>query len=146
MKKNFQAILSGLTGMAGLIAFYFLTMRLFTGSWEIALSQFKALWYFMIPLSIGFGAQVGLYKRISDLRKMNSTKNVMMANTTTSTVGMIACCAHHITDILPIIGLSAVSIFLVKFQTPILIVGIISNIFGIIYLLKVAREISINRL
>lgn len=136
MKKNFQAILSGLTGTAGLIAFYFLTMRLLAGSWEAAISQFKALWYFMIPLSIGFGVQVGLYKSINDLRKMNSTKNVMAVNTTTSTVAMIACCAHHFTDVLPILGLSAISIFLVQFQKPILILGIISNALGILFLIN----------
>lgn len=141
MKKNYHAFLAGLSGAAGLIVFYFLTMRLFTGSWEVAVSQFKALWYFMMPLSIGFGVQVGLYTNLKNIMKSNSSKRVMMANTTTSTIGIVACCAHHLTDVLPMLGISAVSLFLVKFQTPILLVGIISNVFGIIYLLKVTRHI-----
>lgn len=127
-------IISSLFGTLALLAFYFLTMRLLAGSWYAAISQFEKLWYFMIPLSIGFGIQVSLYKKIKDLSKTNSIKNVMMANTATSTVGMITCCAHHLTDILPVIGLSALSTLLVNYQTPILIIGIISNILGIRYL------------
>lgn len=125
-----------LTGTLGLILFYFLTMRALAGSWEAAFSQFEDLWYFMVPLSLGFGVQLGLYKSLKERMKKISTTKIMATNTTTSTVGMIACCAHHLTDVLPILGLSAASLFLVKFQTPLLIIGIVSNIFGILYLLR----------
>lgn len=119
-----------------MILFYFLTMRILAGSWEAAFSQFEKLWYFMVPLSLGFGIQLGLYKTLKERMKKFGTSKIMAANTTTSTVGMIACCAHHVSDILPILGLSAASLFLVKFQTPLLLIGIASNTLGIIYLLK----------
>ncbi len=134
MGKNIPPIPAGAVGTITLLLFYFLTMRLLEGTWYAAFSQFEALWYLMIPLSVGFGVQVALYKKIRDMRKTNSAKNVMMANTAASTAGMIACCAHHLTDILPVIGLSALSTLLVNYQTPILVIGIVSNILGIRYL------------
>ncbi len=137
-----KSVIWGLTGTAGLLIFYFLTMRILAGSWEAALSQFEKLWYFMVPLSIGFGIQAGLYSNLKNIMKKNSSA-VMATNTTTSTVGMIACCAHHATDILPILGLSAVSTLLVSYQIPILVAGIIFNFIGIAYHINLARNMEI---
>ena len=136
MKKYLNSFFAGFTGFIALIVFYFGLMRLLAGSWNAAISQFEKLWYYMIPLSLGFGIQVGLYNHLRSLVKSKSGKNVMMANTTTSAIGMVACCAHHLTDVLPLIGLTALSAFLVAFQTPILLVGIVFNIVGIYYLLQ----------
>lgn len=95
----------------------------------------------MVPLSLGFGIQVGLYRNLKQLSKSGGYHAAMAGSTATSTIGMIACCAHHLTDVLPILGLSAISIFLVNFQIPLLIVGLFSNIIGIIYLLRTQRKI-----
>ena len=117
-------------------------MRFLAGSWKAAIDQFTNLWYFMIPLSIGFGIQVGIYTKVKQFMNITGAKGVMAGNTTTSTIGMIACCAHHISDILTIIGLSALSTFLVNYQIPILIIGIIANIIGITYLLRLQTKFS----
>lgn len=144
MQKYLHSFLAGLTGFIALIVFYFITMRLLAGTWNAAISQFEKLWYYMIPLSLGFGIQVGLYNHLRSLVKSNPGKNVMMANSTTSAIGMVACCAHHLTDVLPLIGLTAISAFLVSFQTPILLVGIISNIFGIYFLWQKIKHHKIS--
>lgn len=136
MKKYLKSFLAGLKGFIALIVFYFSLMRLLAGSWNITISQFEKLWYYMIPLSLGFGIQVGLYNYLRNLAKSNTGKKVMITNTTTSAIGMVACCAHHLTDILPFIGLTAFSAFLITYQKPLLILGIFSNILGIYYLLK----------
>lgn len=142
MGKYFHSVSAGAIGFFALLAFYFLTMRILSGSWEASWSQFGKLWYFMIPLSLGFGMQVGLYMYIRNKMKDNSSPKVMAVNTTTSTLGMIACCAHHVTDILPIVGLSAFTIFLAEYQIPILLIGIILNLFGIGYLvLKIKPDL-----
>lgn len=140
--KNYSNILSGLAGTLGLLGFYFLTMRLLAGSFEAAFSQFQSLWIYMVPLSIGFGIQVSLYTNLRKNMKQGVSKGMMTGSTTTSTISMIACCAHHVTDILPIIGLSAVSIFLVNYQIPLLLIGIASNAIGIIYLLRIHKKLS----
>lgn len=136
-----KPFLSGFIGSLGLISFYFLTMRLLAGSWDAAFSQFESLWYYMLPLSLGFGIQVGLFVNLRAKMKNNTSKGMMAGSTATSTLGMIACCAHHLTDILPIIGLSAVSVFLVNYQVPLLLIGIASNVLGVIYLLKINLKI-----
>ena len=65
----------------------------------------------------------------------------MAGNTSTSTLGMIACCAHHLTDILPILGLSFLTALLIQYQKVILLVAIASNLSGIFYLIYLQRKI-----
>lgn len=138
-KVRLQPILYGFIGTLGLLTLYFLTMRSLSNSWEATIFQFKKLWPFMILLSLGFGTQIGLYFYV----KKHISKKMMAANTTVSAIGMIACCAHHVTDVLPIFGLSLATVFLIKFQIPILLLGIFSNIIGIIYLLTKLRNKNI---
>jgi hypothetical protein len=44
---------------------------------------------------------------------------------------MIACCSHHLVDILPIIGLSVASAFLVRYQISFILIGVFSNLIAI---------------
>jgi hypothetical protein len=57
------------------------------------------------------------------------------ASTGTSTAAMLACCAHHLTDILPVIGLSGAAVFVNQYKTPFLWLGIAMNAVGIGYML-----------
>lgn len=125
----------GIVGSLSLILLYLIIMFTFTGSLATAYDQFKSLWYLMTPLIVSFGVQTGLYQSI------RQATNLMKGTTTTSTVSMIACCAHHLTDVLPILGLSAVSVFLINYQTQLLLISISFNIFGILYLLKLKTKL-----
>ena len=58
----------------------------------------------------------------------------------TSTAAMIACCAHHVTDVLPLLGLSGAAVFLAQYKVPFMVVGIISNIVGIGVMLRLIRR------
>lgn len=89
-------------------------------------SQLRALWWLMVPLAGGFGVQVGLYFRLRQRRKA-----MLAAGGASAGTGMLACCAHHLVDVLPIIGLSAVSSLLAVYQVPILIISLIINTWGI---------------
>lgn len=129
------SIVLGLAAAAGLFLLYSLTMRFLAGSWDAVWWQFRELWYLMAPLIAGFGVQIGLFSYIKFLSHSANNK-IMITSSATSTVSMIACCAHHATDVIPILGLSALSLWLVNFQKPLLILGIVSNLAGSIYLLK----------
>jgi len=50
---------------------------------------------------------------------------------------MVVCCLHHVTDVLPILGLSAAATFLTRYQRPFMLVGLGLNIIGIIVMLVV---------
>ena len=50
---------------------------------------------------------------------------------------MAACCAHHVTDVLPLVGLAGAGLFLSTYQGLFLLLGVLSNAVGAVYLLSV---------
>lgn len=123
------------------MAFYFLVMALLTGSFAAGLDQFRTLWWIMIPLVSGFGVQLGLYAKLKNALK-ERTRKVVTSSGVTSGAAMVACCAHHLTDVLPLIGLSALSVLLSRYQIPILVGSLIINLLGIGIMLKHLRMLS----
>jgi hypothetical protein len=55
----------------------------------------------------------------------------------TSTLAMVACCAHHVTDVLPILGLTAAAAFLVDYQTLFMWIGLGTTLTGIAVMLVI---------
>lgn len=118
----------------GLLAFYLGIITLAQG-WGHAVQQLRDDLPFVGAIVAGFGAQVGLFAYLRQLRA-RAAAGGMAASTGTSTAAMLACCAHHLADILPILGLSGAVIFLNLYKTPLLWLGILMNLAGIIYLLR----------
>ena len=56
------------------------------------------------------------------------------------TSAMLACCAHHLADILPIVGVSGAAIFLNAYKTPLLWLGVVMNLAGVAYLIWNIRQ------
>lgn len=141
-----KEVIAGFLGSIGLLLFYFVVMALSSGSWSATISQFKDLWYWMIILSAGFGTQIGLFVYLKNCVKnplgIHHSGKVAATSTGTSAVSMIACCAHHLSDVLPIIGLSGAAVFLTKYQIPLIVLGIGMNIFGILYMLKQIKKVK----
>jgi len=110
----------------------------------MTLSQFRQMWYWIFALAGGFGVQVGLFSYLKMIIKHESgpATAITATSTGTSTMGMIACCAHHLTEVLPIVGLSGAAIFLINYQIPLIILGIIINFVGIVYTIRVLKRIS----
>lgn len=52
---------------------------------------------------------------------------------------MLTCCAHHLVDLLPLVGLSAAAVFLNAYKTPLFLVGIGMNVIGIVV---IARQLQ----
>ncbi len=140
MRKN-KPMVVGVIGAIGLLIIYFGILT-WVNSLSHALEQFSQMWYWILVLVIGFGIQLGLYSYI----RSNIGKKVTGATAEVATAGgistgsMIACCAHHITDVLPIIGLSAAAVFLVKYQLPFILLGIFSNFVGITMMLNIIQK------
>lgn len=90
----------------------------------------------VIPLFLGFGIQMAIYtilKKGLFISPASSTPSGMITGTsgTTSTVAMVACCAHHVTDVLPILGLSAAAAFLAEYQSVFMLIGLVTTYLGI---------------
>ena len=121
---------AGFWGTVSLLLFYFLTMTLLSRSIDTAWEQFKNLWWGMIPLSVGFGIQFGLYTKLRMVVR-EKAKKIIAGSGITSGAAMVACCAHHLADVLPLIGLSALSVFLSHYQILILVGSLVINLIGI---------------
>lgn len=100
--------------------------------------------YFVGAIAAGFGLQIGLFvhlRRLLTLRTRSSAGAGAAAGTGTSTAAMLACCAHHVADALPVLGLSGVAIFLGDYRVPLMALGISVNGAGVLFMLRlVLRE------
>lgn len=124
-----------------MLSIYF-AILIFAQSLDSALYLFSDMWYWILLLAAGFGTQLGLHIYIKGAlrqRRAAATAGVA-ASGGVSTVAMVACCAHHIADVLPILGLSAAAVFLVDYQTAFILLGVFSNLTGITMMLRIMQN------
>ncbi len=139
---NKKFIIIGVTASLALLAFYFIVLSL-ANSFSHALFQFSQMGYWILLLAAGFGLQAGLYFFIKEKIRLKQTKNPTIsiaASGGVSAGSMIACCLHHLTDILPLMGLAAAAVFLTQYQLFFIIIGIFSNLIGIVIMLEVIQK------
>ena len=107
---------------------------------EHALDLFWQDKAFVIPILLGFGTQVGLYTLLK--KGLYMPMHLPAAGATTaagggmSTMAMVACCAHHVADVLPLVGLTAAATFLANWKIPFMVVGLLTNLIGIAVMLR----------
>lgn len=136
-KTTVSVFLKGFTaGILGLSTFYYLLLFAVTRDPLHPISQFQLFQPWMSMLILGFGIQMGLFWMLKKgihfhLQEKNDAKLAAGTGTAVSGVAMVACCAHHIIDLLPILGLSAAALFLSEYQQQLLIFGVIANMVGI---------------
>ena len=91
---------------------------------------------FILPLILGFGIQSSLYlvlkKRLFlPVESIGPSGAMTGAGGMTSTLAMAACCAHHVADFLPILGLTAAAAFLAAYQRTFMFIGLMTTLIGI---------------
>src|SRR3989344_3930307 len=138
VKNKDNSVLYGILSGLGLLIFYLSFVSIFQGI-DFAFLNLRNLWYLIFPLVIGFGMQIGLYFSIKHTAQLTGT---VVGTGTVSGGSMIACCSHFLLQAIPFAGIAGLSLFLVKYQTWFLIIGIISNIFGITVMLKHRRKMK----
>lgn len=138
-----QSILVGKAGAIGLLLFYFSITGAVSG-FTFAWAQFLDLWYWIISLAIGFGIQAGLYTFLR-LRSAHISSGALAGSGGASGLAMIICCAHRLVDIAPLVGFAFIATALIQYQTYFFVFGLISNIVGIIYLVRelFARKVGL---
>ncbi len=127
-----------------LLAVYFGVVSLISGM-SFALEQFATFWYFIVPLALGFGIQVGLYTYLKNLvGQHGASGKVVAVSGTTSTAAMVSCCAHYLTNILPILGVTGFLAVVAEYQVEFFWLGLVFNAAGVMYILskvvKATRE------
>ena len=106
---------------------------------EAAMSIFLPNRGYVIPIWITFGVQSSLYSilrfRLFIPTSSHHTGTLVGTSGGTSVTAMVACCLHHVTDVLPVLGLSAAATFLTRYQRPFMLLGLGVNIVGIVVML-----------
>ncbi len=136
-----KPIAVGVAGAAILLALYF-SILTWSSNFDYAFEQFEGSWYWITSLATGFGIQLALftYIKIHIRRKITGVAVEVAASGGISTGSMLVCCAHYLTNVVPLLGMSAVAIFLTKYQTSFLVLGVFSNITGVTFLLYFAQK------
>lgn len=129
-----KALQFGSGGFLFLLAIYFGVVSLISGM-DFALEQFAKFWYFIVLLALGFGIQVGLYTYLKNLVGRHGASGKMVAvSGTTSTAAMVSCCAHYLTNILPVLGVTGFLTVIAEYQVELFWVGLAFNAAGILYI------------
>jgi hypothetical protein len=131
-----RSIVAGIVACGVLLAAYLGIISLAQG-FPHALAQLAADAVFVGPIAAGFGIQIALFVELRAIdRRHRATAAVTAAGTGTSAAAMLACCAHHLVDLLPLVGLSAAAVFLNAYKTPLFLLGIAMNIIGIVVIAR----------
>lgn len=140
-KRILWPIAAGLAGSAVLALLYFGIV-----SWaESPAHALELFWddrFIVSPIILGFGVQVALYtilkKRLFlPVAHTGPSGALTGASGGMSTVAMVACCAHHVTDVLPILGLTAAATFLAQYRIAFMLVGLGTTLLGILVMLAI---------
>jgi len=136
-----KTVVIGLLGAAAMLAVFLVITALaesVAGAWV----QFVRLWPWIVLLAAGFGMQVALHVHVREQlrRRQAQAAAGVAASGGASALAMVACCAHRLTDILPFLGVSAAAVFLVRYQMPFLVLGVFSNLLGILFMLRIMQK------
>lgn len=116
----------GALAAGGLVAFY-ATVLVASAGWAHLGAQARQDWWLLAPIVMGMGTQVAL---AVELRSRHRAAHIVATAGTSagaSTVGMVACCAHHLAELLPAIGATSVAAALFDWRVPIMLAGIAIN-------------------
>ena len=123
----------GTAALVLLLAVYFGVVGLISGM-SFALEQFAEFWYFIVPLALGFGVQVGLFIHLKNIvGQHGASGKVVAVSGTTSTAAMVSCCAHYAVNIVPILGVTGFLAVVAEYQIELFWVGLVFNAAGILY-------------
>ena len=116
------------------------------GSFEKGYQVFlnNGIFVYLIPLAVS--VQMGLFRyhrNLTSENKLCGSEKMGMAGSATSSLTMVACCLHHVSDLLPAVGfILAASSFLIQYKDAIITAGLLANLVGSAY---IARAILKDR-
>jgi hypothetical protein len=104
----------------------------------------NGIFVYLIPLAVGI--QMGLFRYHRNMtaeKKLFGSEKIGITGSVTSSLTMLACCLHHVSDLLPAVGfILATSSFFIQYKDTIIIIGLLANVAGSAY---IARAILKDR-
>ncbi|MFC1863216.1 hypothetical protein ACFL1Z_04600 [Thermodesulfobacteriota bacterium] len=142
----------GAAAALSVVGFY-LGLLTLTSDWYNARLEFREFGIWILALATGLGTQATLFFLFKawrkDGKKMKAATCSLAASGGMSTTAMAACCAHYLTFILPVLGLpflSAAAAGLAQYQVHFFFAGVISNMFGIGFMLRMMHRSGMIKL
>ncbi len=124
----------GIMASLAMAAFYLAIMSLTMPPKAVWLN-FAAAWHLISGIILGFGIQTGLWVYLKHCTTSQAAGTLAGTSGVMSGTAMVACCAHHVTDVVPLLGLASAASFLTQYQKPFLILGVTMNLLSISYML-----------
>lgn len=139
MRRPFIPIIAFLAGILLMTGIYLGFLSWLEG-WKYAVFQLQRDRVYVVPIVLVFGVQAALYsilrfRLFAPVAAPGASGAMMGASGGTSATAMVACCLHHVTNVLPILGLSAATAFLARYQRPFMQVSLAMNVAGILIML-----------
>jgi hypothetical protein len=125
-----SALRWGGVAATALMAFY-VTVLAASGGWAHLADQAQSDWWLLAPIAVAFGAQVALTVELRHRHGAHHLTATTGAGTGASTVGMVACCAHHLADLVPLLGAAGVAGFLFDWRIPLMAGGFAINLVAV---------------
>ncbi|HCR11249.1 MAG TPA: hypothetical protein DIU47_03015 [Candidatus Pacebacteria bacterium] len=117
---HIMAVFDGGIASVGFFALYMITMRIFTRGWSVGIQRFIELRPYFMTFFLSVLILVGVSRWVQEaMKKRYGFSQTLLASSGTT---MILCCLHHVTDIVPFLGLSSASLLLFRYQ-PVLLIG-----------------------
>lgn len=112
LRLDARAVRRGALASVGLAVFYVGVVALASGSGGHLVEQTRQDWVYLMVITTGFGVQVALLSELRHRRALQpELAAVGGAGATASGVGTVACCAHHLAELVPLVGLSGAAGF-----------------------------------
>lgn len=147
-KKVLLPVLAGIVATLAMVGMYLAILTVFQ-DWKHATEQLTADRWIVLLVALGFGVQIGLYTYLRVLihgAQAASATAATGAGAGTSTLGMVACCAHHLTDLAPLVALAGASSlsgaisFLTEYKYAFIGLGLVMNAIGMVVTLRTIRK------
>lgn len=126
---------------AAILAGFYVAVLASSAGWTHLGDTLGRDWWLVLPLTVGFGVQVAVLVEVRRRHKAaHSVTAVAGAGAGTSAVGMVACCAHHLADLVPLVGLSGAATFLTAQQRTLMWVAVAMTALGVLLATRQLRR------
>lgn len=131
----------GVLAAGFLVAFYVVVLAWASG-WTHLRDQAQQDWWLLTPIVAGFGTQVALTVELRRRHRAHHLNTTTGAGTGASAVGMVACCAHHVAELVPLIGATGLAAFLLDWRVPFMVAGIAVNAVAVAIAARRLRDVT----
>jgi len=122
-----SVVLGAASGL--LLSVVFVVVVGWLGGRDHLIRQVRADWWLFAPLALGFAIQVALMVELRRRHRLAAAASSASigGSAGVSGVGMLACCAHHVADLVPLAGATGMATFLTGVQRPAMVAGLLVN-------------------